>query len=184
MRSLLQFSSVAQSCLTLWLHGLQHTRLPCPSPTSGVYSNSCPLSQWCHPTISSSVIPSPPAFNLSQHEGFFKWVSSSHQVTKVLEFQLQHQSFQWTLSPTLNTSPMQQVIYFLFLWICLFWTFYINGIVQYVDFCDGHLTHIIVFSRYIHFAACICTSFLFIPWYGYTTNPLISLWTLGWILAF
>ena len=41
-----------------WSHGLQHTSLPCPSPTSGVYSNSCPLSQWCHPTISSSVIPS------------------------------------------------------------------------------------------------------------------------------
>ena len=40
--------------------------------------------------------PSPPALNLSQHQGLFKWVSSSHQVTKVLEFQLQHQSFQWT----------------------------------------------------------------------------------------
>ena len=38
-------------------HGLQHTRLPCPSPTPRVYSNSCPLNQWCHPTISSSVIP-------------------------------------------------------------------------------------------------------------------------------
>ena len=38
-------------------HGLQHARPPCPSPTPGVYSNSCPLSQWCHPTISSSVIP-------------------------------------------------------------------------------------------------------------------------------
>ena len=38
-------------------HGLQHTRLPCPSPTPGVYSSSCPLSRWCHPTISSSVIP-------------------------------------------------------------------------------------------------------------------------------
>ena len=38
-------------------HGLQHARLPCPSPTPGVYSNSCPLSQWCHPTISSSVMP-------------------------------------------------------------------------------------------------------------------------------
>ena len=38
-------------------HGLQHTRPPCPSPTPGVYSNSCPLSWWCHPTISSSVIP-------------------------------------------------------------------------------------------------------------------------------
>ena len=42
---------------SLWPHGLQHTRLSCPSPTPGVYSNSCPLSQWCHPTISSSVIP-------------------------------------------------------------------------------------------------------------------------------
>ena len=38
-------------------HGLQHTRLPCPSPTPGAYSNLCPLSQWCHPTISSSVLP-------------------------------------------------------------------------------------------------------------------------------
>ena len=37
--------------------GLQHTRFPCPSPTPGAYSNSCPLSWWCHPTISSSVIP-------------------------------------------------------------------------------------------------------------------------------
>ena len=42
---------------SLWAHRLQHTRLPCPSPTSGVYSNSCPLSWWCHPTISSSVVP-------------------------------------------------------------------------------------------------------------------------------
>ena len=38
-------------------HGLQHARLPCPSPTPGAYSNSCPSSQWCHPTISSSVVP-------------------------------------------------------------------------------------------------------------------------------
>ena len=42
---------------SLWLHGLQHTRIPCPSPTPRVYANSCPLSQWCHPTISSSVVP-------------------------------------------------------------------------------------------------------------------------------
>ena len=42
---------------SLWSHGLQHTRPPCLSPTPRVYSNSCPLSQWCHPTISSSVIP-------------------------------------------------------------------------------------------------------------------------------
>ena len=42
---------------SLWLHGLQHTRLPCPSPTPRAYLNSCPLSQWCHQTISSSVVP-------------------------------------------------------------------------------------------------------------------------------
>ena len=41
----------------LWPHGLQHTKLPCPSPNPGVYSDSCLLSRWCHPTISSSVIP-------------------------------------------------------------------------------------------------------------------------------
>ena len=54
-----QFSSV-QSLSHVWVfwpHGLQHARPPCPSPTPGVYSNSCPLTWWCHSTISSSVIP-------------------------------------------------------------------------------------------------------------------------------
>ena len=51
-----QFSRSVMSD-SLWPHGLQHARLPCPSPTPGAYSNSCPKSQWCHPTISSSVIP-------------------------------------------------------------------------------------------------------------------------------
>ena len=51
-----QFSSPVVSD-SLRPHGLQHTRLPCPSPTPGACSNSCPLSWWCHPTISSSVIP-------------------------------------------------------------------------------------------------------------------------------
>ena len=52
-----QFSSVTQLCPTLRPHGLQHARLPCPSPTPGAYSNSCPSSWWCHPTISPSVAP-------------------------------------------------------------------------------------------------------------------------------
>ena len=53
-----KFSSVAQSWLTLCdPHEPQHARPPCPSPTPGVYPNSCPLSHWCYPTISSSVIP-------------------------------------------------------------------------------------------------------------------------------
>ena len=56
-----QFSSVQCSHSvvsdSLWPHRLQHARLPCSSPTLGVYSNSCPLSRWCHPTTSSSVVP-------------------------------------------------------------------------------------------------------------------------------
>ena len=89
-----QFSSVAQLCPTLRLHGLQQTRYPCPSQKPRVYSNTCPLSRWCHPTIFPLSFHSPPAFNLSQHQGLFHWVSSS-KVAKVLDFQLQHQSFQW-----------------------------------------------------------------------------------------
>ena len=64
-----QFSRSVESD-SLRPHGRQHARPPCPSPTLSVYSNSCPLSWWYHPTISSSVIPSPPTFNLSQHQGF------------------------------------------------------------------------------------------------------------------
>ena len=52
-----QFSSVAQSCPTLRPHELQHARPPCPSPALRVYPNSCPWSRWCHPAISSSVVP-------------------------------------------------------------------------------------------------------------------------------
>ena len=51
-----QFSSCTQSCLTLRPHEPQHARPPCPLPTPGVHANPCPLSPWCHPTISSSVI--------------------------------------------------------------------------------------------------------------------------------
>jgi len=54
--SSVQFSHSVVS-IFLWPHGLQHARPPCPSPTPGVYSNSCPLSRWWHPTILSSVVP-------------------------------------------------------------------------------------------------------------------------------
>ena len=88
---------VAQSSVgsySVWPHRLQHARLPCPSLSPGVCSNSCPLSQWCY--LCSSLSPlSPLALNLSQHHVLFWWVSSSHQVAKVLELQLQYQSFQW-----------------------------------------------------------------------------------------
>ena len=75
-------------------HGLQHTRPPCPSPTSGVYPNSCPLSQWCHPTISSCrplLLPS-----VFSNIRVFSYESALCIRWPKLEFQLQHQSFQWT----------------------------------------------------------------------------------------
>ena len=92
---LVQFSSVTQLCLTL-CDPMNHCMpgLLVHHQLLGVYSNSCPLSRWYHPTISSSVVLFSSGFNLSQHQGLFEWVSSSHQV---LAFQLQHQSFQWTL---------------------------------------------------------------------------------------
>ena len=75
-------------------HESQHARPPCPLPTPGVHSDSCPFSQWCHPAISSSVVPFPSAPNPSQHQSLFQWVNSSHEVDKVLKFQLYHHSFQ------------------------------------------------------------------------------------------
>ena len=86
-----QFSRSVMSN-SLQPHGLQHAWPPCSSPTPGACSTSCPFSQWCHPTISSSVV----AFS-SCLQGLSQWVSSSHHLAKVLEFQLQHQSFQWIL---------------------------------------------------------------------------------------
>ena len=67
-------------------HGLQHARLPCPSLSPRVYSNSCPLSRYCFLTISSSSALFSFAFNFSQHQGLFQWLSSSHQVPKYWSF--------------------------------------------------------------------------------------------------
>ena len=90
--SVRSFSSVQFSCSvvsdSLQPHESQHARPPCPSPTPRVHSDSHPSSQWCHPAISSSVVP---FFSCPQSlpaSGFFQWVNSSHEVAKVLEFQL------------------------------------------------------------------------------------------------
>ena len=56
---------------SLWPHGLQHSRLPCPSPATGVCSNLCPLSRWCHPTISPSVVPFSSCLQSFPASGFF-----------------------------------------------------------------------------------------------------------------
>ena len=93
-----QFSSVAQSCPTLCdpmnrsMPGLPvHHQLPEFNQTHVHWVGDA--IQQSYPLLSPSSV----AFNLSQHQGLFKWVSSSHQVAKILAFQLQHESFQWTL---------------------------------------------------------------------------------------
>ena len=88
--------SLTNLCLhSLQPHGLQPAKLPCPSLSPRVCSDSCPSSHWCHPTILSSVVPFSSCLQSFLASRFFQWVSSSHQVAKGLEFQLQHQSFQW-----------------------------------------------------------------------------------------
>ena len=89
------FCCQVMSC-SLPPHRLQHGGPPCPSPSPGVFPHSCP---W----ISDAIQPSHPlspsffAFHVSQHQGLFQGVGCSHWVAKVLELQLQHQSFEWVL---------------------------------------------------------------------------------------
>ena len=94
----IQFSSVTQLCLTLH-HPMDHSM-----PGLPVHHQLLEFTQIHVHWVSDAIQPShplsspcPPALNLSRHQGLFQWVSSSHQVAKVLEFQLQHQSFQWSL---------------------------------------------------------------------------------------
>ena len=93
----LQFSSVTQSCLTLC------NPMDCSTPGLPVHHQLPEFTQTHVHLVSEAIqpshplsAPSPATFSLSQHQGLFKWVSSLHQMAKVLEFQLQHQSFQWT----------------------------------------------------------------------------------------
>ena len=85
-----QFSRSVMSS-SLWSHGLQHARLPCPSPAPGACS--CPSSWWCHPTISSYVCSLLLLPSISSSIRVFS--SSSYWLAKVLELRLQHQFFQW-----------------------------------------------------------------------------------------
>ena len=103
-------------------HGMHHTRLSCPLLSPKLCSNSCPLGQWCHPTISFSIrSPLLPSIFPSIRV-FFQWVSFSHQVAKVLELQLSISpsneysgliSFRgwlvWALSCPSNSSPASQL---------------------------------------------------------------------------
>ena len=87
-----QWPSRVWHFVKLWMAALQ---VSLSSTVSWSLPGSYPLPQWWHPTFSSLSLASHSAFRLSQHQGLFQWVGSSHQVAKVLELQLQQQSFQW-----------------------------------------------------------------------------------------
>ena len=108
-----QFNSVKFSC-SLWPHGLQHARPPCPSPTPGVYSNSHPLSRWCHPIISSSVIP------FSFHPQSF-WASGSFPMSQF--FTSGGQSIRVSASASVLPINIQD-------WLPLGWTGWITSLLS------------------------------------------------------
>ena len=122
-----QFSSIQFSCsvvfASLWPHESQHTRPPCPSPTPRVHSNSCPPSRWCHPAISSSVIPfsscpqflpAPESFPMSQ---LFTWggqsigicfsISPSNEQPGLISFRMDWLDL-LAVQGTLKSSPTPQ----------------------------------------------------------------------------
>ena len=80
---------------SLWPRGLQHARLPCPSPTPRACSNSYPLSQWCHPTISSSMAPFSSCLQSFPASGSFLISRLFTLSGQSIEASVQHQSFQW-----------------------------------------------------------------------------------------
>ena len=114
-----EFSSVAQLCPTLQPHESQHARPPCPSPTPEVHSNSCPLSQWCHPAISSSVIPfsscpqSLPALGSFPMSQLFAWGGQSIGVSALASFLPMNtqdwSSLEWTGWISLQSKGLSRV---------------------------------------------------------------------------
>ena len=106
MISQYQFSSSVVSD-SLWPHGLQHPRLPCPSATHRAYSNSCPLNHWCHPTISSSVVP----FSWSQSFS----ASRSFSIRQLFALDGQNTG----VSASASGLPMNIQDWFLLGWTCL-----------------------------------------------------------------
>ena len=129
------FSSVQFSCSvvsdSLWPHELQHARPPCPSPTPGVHTDSCPSSQWCHPAISSSVVPfsscpqSLPASESSPMSQLFAWGGQSTGVSASASFP--PRKFQgwspseWTISIYLYISRYLEIYIQLYSKITSFW---------------------------------------------------------------
>ena len=105
-------------------HELQHARPPCPSPSPRACLDSCPLSWWCHPTISSSVASSPFALNFSQYQGLFQWVpasggqgiGASASVLPVNNQELMSFRIDWWFCLFVCFNP--KLVIFIYFWLC------------------------------------------------------------------
>ena len=115
-----QFSHSVMSN-SLWTHGLQQTRFPCPSPTLGACSNSCPLRWWCHPTISSSVVPfscpqSFPASGSFEMSRLFASGGQSVGICRIRLYPLQCLAHD-RCSKDVDVLKLLS-IYFIYVWLC------------------------------------------------------------------
>ena len=98
---------------SLWPHESQHTRPPCPSPAPGVYTNSCPSSRWCHPAISSSVVPFSSCPQALPASGFFQWINFSHNIINIHK-KTGATGYLWKKYFVLFVLPMPQIISWIF----------------------------------------------------------------------
>ena len=151
-----QFSSVTQPCSTLC------NPMNCSTPGLPVHHQLPELTQthvhWVGDAIQTShplLFLSPPALNLSQHQGLFKWVSSLHEVAKALEFQLQHQSIQW--------SPRTDLLYFYFIYYYYYYYYLLLNDAFYFFFISWRLITLQYCSGFCHTLTWISQGYTYIP---------------------
>ena len=160
-----QFSSVTQSCPTLRPHESQHARPPCPSPTPGVHWDSCPSSWWCHPAISSSVVPfsscpqSLPASQSFPMNQLFAWGGQSTGVSASASFLPKKSQgwspSQWTSWISLQSKGLSRV--------------FSNTTVQFKS----------INSSVLSFLYSPTVTFIHDHWKNHTHRKLVNLITLG-----
>ena len=160
-----QFSSVAQSCLTLRPHESQHARPPCPSQTPGVYSSSCPLSRWCHPAIASSVVPfSCPQLPHPQHHGLFPWGGQSTGISaSVLPMNTQDLSLSgWTGCISLQSKGLFKYLHSIYIISSMLSNLEIISSIQ-EDTCRSYAHIMTFYIRELH------------PWISVSTGVLVPI---------
>ena len=139
-------SGCSLSCVQLFVtHGLQHARLPCPSPSPTVYSNSCPLSQWCPPTISLAFNPLSLATKKHRGQSHYSW-----DLTCILS---QSSQIMWTRGETSKKKKKKIYIYMcvsVYVYICIHMYIHIYTHIHICIYTYTHYIHILYILYYIN----------------------------------